>query len=87
MKLPHMSAFFAGRVILASLSWPHGTPLGKCRLVYNSCVLVIGLGAVGSYVAGVLRAMGSRVVATRRSAVAEGERLDNGVEVSVARWR
>ena len=36
-------------------------------------MLVIGLGAVGSYVAGVLRAMGSRVVATRRT-LAEREK-------------
>ena len=37
----------------------------------ESHVLVIGLGAVGSYVAGVLRAMGSRVVATRRTLTEE----------------
>ena len=36
-------------------------------------MLVIGLGAVGSYVAGVLRAMGSRVVATKRT-LAEKEK-------------
>ena len=41
------------------------------RLVYNSCVLVVGHGAVGSYVAGVLRAMGSRVMATKRTVAAE----------------
>lgn len=56
------------------------TAAGGCRLVYNSTTLIIGLGAVGRYVAAVLRAMGGRVVATRRSVV-EREVLDNGVEV------
>ena len=40
---------------------------GGCRLVYNSSVLVVGHGAVGRHVSRALRAMGSRVMATRRT--------------------
>ena len=50
---------------------------GGCRLVYNSSVLVIGHGAVGRHVSRVLRAMGSRVVATRRTLAEKEGRMQN----------